>query len=149
LLQILNEYSGKLLGGLILEAALFGPEDMLATSISACLMMRKPIVQIGQVGARLFNTAYDNPGSDAVRWVFLGPPGVGKGTYTTRMAEWLGVPNIATGDLIRAEIKAGTTLGLQVWLLASLAPALCRVHDIKSLVRCKARSRVVGFCLTS
>lgn len=49
-----------------------------------------------------------------VNWVFLGPPGVGKGTYASRASKAFGVPHIATGDLIRAEIKAGTALGQQV-----------------------------------
>ncbi|MCI15447.1 adenylate kinase, partial [Trifolium medium] len=34
-----------------------------------------------------------------VRWVFLGCPGVGKGTYASRLSSLLGVPHIATGDL--------------------------------------------------
>ena len=47
------------------------------------------------------------------RWVFLGPPGVGKGTYASRVAAALGVAHVAAGDLVRAEIKAGTPLGQQ------------------------------------
>ena len=52
-------------------------------------------------------------GSDEVKWVFLGPPGVGKGTYASRVAEALGVAHIAAGDLVRAEIKSGSELGRQ------------------------------------
>lgn len=48
------------------------------------------------------------------KWVFLGPPGVGKGTYATRIAARLGVPHIAAGDLVRAEIKGGSELGRQM-----------------------------------
>jgi adenylate kinase len=48
------------------------------------------------------------------RWVFLGPPGVGKGTYASRIAKQLGLAHIATGDLIRQEIKTKTPMGLQV-----------------------------------
>ena len=47
-------------------------------------------------------------------WVFLGPPGVGKGTYSSRIAEALGVPHIAAGDLVRSEIGLRTDVGLQV-----------------------------------
>ena len=36
-----------------------------------------------------------------VQWVFLGCPGVGKGTYASRLSQLLGVPHIATGDLVR------------------------------------------------
>jgi adenylate kinase len=46
--------------------------------------------------------------------VFLGPPGVGKGTYASRIAAALNVPHIAAGDLVRAEIKSGSALGQQV-----------------------------------
>jgi adenylate kinase len=48
-----------------------------------------------------------------VRIVLLGPPGAGKGTQATKLAESLGVPQISTGDLFRHNIDAGTTLGLQ------------------------------------
>lgn len=47
-------------------------------------------------------------------WVFLGPPGVGKGTYSKRIAESLGMSHIAAGDLVRDEIKRGTTLGKEM-----------------------------------
>jgi adenylate kinase len=46
-----------------------------------------------------------------MRLVLFGPPGAGKGTYGKRLSERYGVPHIATGDLIREEIKKGTPLG--------------------------------------
>ena len=46
--------------------------------------------------------------------VILGPPGAGKGTQAMRIAEEAGIPHVATGDLIRAEIAAGTELGRRV-----------------------------------
>ncbi|HYV96082.1 MAG TPA: adenylate kinase [Gemmatimonadaceae bacterium] len=44
--------------------------------------------------------------------VLLGPPGVGKGTQGELLASALGVPKIATGDVLRAAVKAGTPMGL-------------------------------------
>ncbi|KAM3316151.1 hypothetical protein ACQJBY_034340 [Aegilops geniculata] len=41
-----------------------------------------------------------------VQWVFLGCPGVGKGTYASRLSRLLGVPHIATGDLVRDELAS-------------------------------------------
>ena len=46
-----------------------------------------------------------------MRLVLLGPPGAGKGTQAKRLAEWLGVPAISTGDIFRANIAGDTALG--------------------------------------
>lgn len=45
-------------------------------------------------------------GTRSVQWVFLGCPGVGKGTYASRLSNLLGVPHIATGDLVRDELAS-------------------------------------------
>jgi len=49
-----------------------------------------------------------------LRFVFLGPPGVGKGTYASRAGPILGIPQISTGDIFRAEVKSGSELGNKV-----------------------------------
>ncbi|MFJ4687382.1 adenylate kinase [Streptomyces sp. NPDC091377] len=46
-----------------------------------------------------------------MRIVLVGPPGAGKGTQATRLAETLRVPHISTGDLFRANISKQTELG--------------------------------------
>ncbi len=45
--------------------------------------------------------------------VLLGPPGAGKGTQGERLAARLDVPKIATGDVLRAAVRDGTSLGLE------------------------------------
>ena len=45
--------------------------------------------------------------------LLMGPPGAGKGTQGALLAEALGVPKLATGDLLRDAVKRGTPLGRQ------------------------------------
>jgi adenylate kinase len=48
-----------------------------------------------------------------MRLVLLGAPGSGKGTQATRLKNYLDVPHVSTGELLRAAVTAGTPLGLQ------------------------------------
>ena len=68
--------------------------------------------QVAQVLQSVQSQAHTEPPC----WVFLGPPGVGKGTYSGRIAEAMGVPHISAGDLVRNEIGLQTSVGLKVHL---------------------------------
>jgi adenylate kinase len=61
-----------------------------------------------------------------MRLIFLGAPGAGKGTQAQFIREKYGIPQISTGDMLRAAIKAGTPLGIEA---KKVIDAGCLVSD--------------------
>ncbi|QDU77727.1 Adenylate kinase [Bremerella volcania] len=49
-----------------------------------------------------------------MRIIFLGPPGVGKGTQSHKLVEFLNIPHISTGEMLREAIRNKTELGMKV-----------------------------------
>ena len=54
-----------------------------------------------------------------VNFLIFGPPGSGKGTQSVRLADKFNLVHLSTGDMLRAEIKAGTELGKKMSLIMS------------------------------
>ena len=73
------------------------------------------------------------------RLLFLGPPGAGKGTQAQRLAQTHGLLHLSTGDLLRAEVQAGSDLGREAEAVMARGEL---VSD--SLVLAIVRSRLLG-----
>ena len=73
-----------------------------------------------------------------MRLILLGPPGAGKGTQATFITEAYGIPQISTGDMLRAAVEAGTSLGLEAKKVMDRG-ALVSDHIIIGLVKDRLR----------
>lgn len=91
-----------------------------ATYLRSCLL--STTTAVSETDARVKSPLYPHgstprradPEGRNVQWVFLGCPGVGKGTYASRLSTLLGVPHIATGDLVREELSSSGALSSQL-----------------------------------
>lgn len=75
---------------------------------------------------------------DTVNMIFLGPPGIGKGTHAEIVSKKLGIPRISTGDIMREEVRNGTDLGKEVKIYmdaGELVPDELVIDIIKKRIR--------------
>ncbi|MBI2314128.1 MAG: adenylate kinase [Betaproteobacteria bacterium] len=73
-----------------------------------------------------------------MRLILLGPPGAGKGTQAGFIIQKFGIPQISTGDMLRAAVKAGTPLGLEAKKLmdsGSLVPDQVIIGLVKDRIQ--------------
>lgn len=70
--------------------------------------------QFSSIFKRSLSTTEDVNKVRCFQWVFLGCPGVGKGTYASKLSSLLGAPHIATGDLVRHELSSSGPLSSQL-----------------------------------
>ena len=74
-----------------------------------------------------------------MKLILLGPPGAGKGTQASFICEKYGIPQISTGDMLRAAIKAGTPLGIEAKKVMDLG---CLVSD--EIIIALVKERLLG-----
>ena len=60
-----------------------------------------------------------------MRLILLGPPGAGKGTQANIIRQKFGIPQISTGDMLRAAIQAGTPLGTELKKVLDAGQLVC------------------------
>jgi len=86
----------------------------LAAASAAALPKEAPAAGVRAPAAATGRKGRDREDGRRVQWVFLGCPGVGKGTYASRLSQLLDVPHIATGDLVRDALAAPGPFSKQV-----------------------------------
>ncbi|XAR50982.1 Adenylate kinase [Bertholletia excelsa] len=87
----------------------------LSSSVATSLRRFSPSAAVSHTDSRESSLPpRPDPKGRSVQWVFLGCPGVGKGTYASRLSALLGVPHIATGDLVREELSSNGPLSEQL-----------------------------------
>jgi adenylate kinase len=80
------------------------------------------------------------------RLLFLGPPGAGKGTQAELLAERHQLLHLSTGDLLRAEVKAGTALGQEAEAVMARGELVSDAL-VLAIVRCRLEGHTGGWLL--
>ena len=80
------------------------------------------------------------------RLLFVGPPGAGKGTQAERLAASHGLLHLSTGDLLRAEVKAGSDLGKEAEAVMNRGE-LVSDELVLAIVRSRLQNHIGGWLL--
>ena len=87
---------------------------MIGVNLLTYTMLNKILLSLNKLKVKGFKNKTDKGGMMSMNFIIFGPPGAGKGTYSRRLHDRLGIAAVSTGDIFRKNIREGTELGKKV-----------------------------------